>query len=120
MRKKNAVATVDEALQFTSGVPTELRDDIVEQLSSLNTRLKSFPSGSVQLRLFAKDFDTLSQKITLEAAIVGFPTLVATSQHYELGRAIQELRDDLIRLVGDAVDKTESKRKRFRRITRRA
>lgn len=119
MKKIKTAATVDEALQFTSGVPTDLRDIIVEQMSPLNARLKSFPSGTVELRLFAKDFDTLSQNITLEATIVGHPTLVATSQHHELGRAIQEVRDDLIRLMSDAVNKNEPRKNRFRRITKK-
>lgn len=120
MENYKSSATVDEALQFTSGVPTNLRDVIVEQMSPLNARLKSFPSGSVKLRLFAKDFDTLSQNITLEATIVGHPTLVATSQHHELGRAIQEVRDDLIRLMSDAVNKTEPRKSRLRRITKKS
>lgn len=115
MNSEQTSATVDESLQFTTGIPTELRDDIVEQLNSLNARLKSFPAGTVELRLFAKDFDTLSQKVTLEAMIVGHPTLVATSHHKEFGQAIQEVRDDLIRLMTDSVNKTEPRNNRQHR-----
>jgi len=118
MSTEQNAPTVDQALQFTTGIPSELRDEIVEQLSALNARLKSYPAGSVELRLFAKDFDTLSQKITLEAMIVGHKALVATSHHTELARAIQEVRDDLIRLMSDAVNKTEPRNNRFRRDTR--
>jgi hypothetical protein len=105
-------ATVDEALQYTAGFPGDLRDEIVVQLQPLNARLKSYPAGSVELRLFVKDFDTLSQKLTLEATIVGHKTLVSTSHHKEFHLAIQEVRDDLIRLMSDSVNKTEPRNNR--------
>ena len=112
MTAEPETATVDQALQYTSGFPGDLRDEIVDQLEALNARLKSYPAGSVELRLFAKDFDTLSQKVTLEASIVGHKTLVSTSHHKEFHLAIQEVRDDLIRLMSDAVNKSEPRNNR--------
>lgn len=105
-------ATVEESLRFTSGIPDSERDKVLSQLSPLNARLRSYKSGTVELRLFVKDRDTQSQRMTLEAQISGEATLVSTSKRATFTQALQEVRDDLIRQMTDARDKGEPRNKR--------
>jgi hypothetical protein len=109
--------TIEEVLFSTTGLPTTELDNIMKLLRPLEARLKSYRPGSVELHLVAKDFDTRQQKLTLEARIDGRETLVSTSQHMELQKALQEVRDDLMRLMTDAITKTEPRNNRSLRET---
>jgi hypothetical protein len=104
--------TIEAALVSTTGVPATELEGIIKLLRPLEARLKSYRPGSVDLHLVAKDFDTRQQKLTLEARINGHETLVATSQHMELQRAVQEVREDLMRLMTDAITKSEPRNNR--------
>jgi hypothetical protein len=110
--------TIETALISTTGLPTSHLDGIMSALRPLEARLRSYRPGSVELYLVAKDFDTRQQKLTLEARISGHGTLVATSQHRELQQAMQEVRDDLLRLMTDAITKTEPRNNRALRETK--
>jgi ribosome-associated translation inhibitor RaiA len=109
--------TIEEVLLSTTGLPTTELDNIMRLLRPLEARLKSYRPGSVELHLVAKDFDTRQQKLTLEARIDGHGTLVATSHHMELQKAIKEVREDLSRLMTDAITKTEPRNNRALRET---
>jgi hypothetical protein len=117
MTSEDNVSTVDESLTSTTGVPSTEFDAVLEQLQPLNARLRSYPAGKVELHLFVKDLDTQQQKITLEARIVGQATLVATSHKTGLQMGVQEVRDDLIRLMTDALNKQEPRNNRAHRDT---
>jgi ribosome-associated translation inhibitor RaiA len=110
------VATVDTCLQpLGGGLGPADRARIVDRWSRLDQRLKSFRSDEVILVLTVKERDTPSQQTTLEARIARRPTLVATSSHTELDRALNEVRDDLIRQLTDAKNRTEPRQNRRRR-----
>jgi hypothetical protein len=117
MTSQDNTATVDESLKSTTGVPSTEFDAVLEQLQPLNARLRSYSASAVELHLFVKDLDTQQQKITLEALIVGQPALVATSHKMGLQQGVQEVRDDLIRLMTDALNKQEPRNNRAHRDT---
>jgi ribosome-associated translation inhibitor RaiA len=59
-----------------------------------------------------KERDEPSQRTTLEAWIAGQPRLVATSDRQDFDAAIAEVRDDLIRQITDAKNRTEPRNNR--------
>ncbi len=103
----NGVATVEESLRLGSGFGQHERARIVDAWGSLDARLRSFPAGTVEMELSVKERDEASQRTVLEAWISGQPRVVATSDEPNLGRALNEVRDDLIRQLTDAKNRTE-------------
>jgi ribosome-associated translation inhibitor RaiA len=119
MKNHDDVATVDASLRLTGGVDPSERAAIVDHWTSLDHRLRSFRSDQVVLQLSIKDRDTAGQHTTLEATIAGFPRLVATSNQADFGRAINEVRDDLIRQLNDAKTRHEPRNNKHLRETTR-
>jgi ribosome-associated translation inhibitor RaiA len=113
----DTTATVHEALRLGGGVEPAERDGIVAHLASLDSRLRSFPSGAVELQLTIKERGTPSQRTTLEAWIARQPRLVATSTRNNFDQALTEVRDDLVRQITDAKNRTEPRNSRQRRDT---
>lgn len=99
--------TVADNLRLEYGVKQDEFDHVVDVLSRLDERLRSFRAEAVQLRLSVKERDEPSQRTTLEASIAGRPTIVATSNQEDLDAALAEVRDDLIRQITDAKNRTE-------------
>ncbi len=115
MTKNDDPATVDASLRLGGGIEEAERARIVKHWGRLDHRLRSFRAGSVDLEISVKDRDTPSQHMTLEAWIAGRPRLVATSTKTDFGSALSEVRDDLIRQLTDAKNKTEPRNNRRRR-----
>ena len=69
------------------------------------------------MELSVKERDTPSQRTTLEADISGWPRLVATSSHAAMGKALVEVRDDLLRQITDHKTRMEPRNNRHRRDT---
>jgi len=109
--------TVAETLQLTHGVPPAEFGHVVAALGRLDERLRSFPVGTVELHLGVKERDTPSQRTTLEARIAGRPRIIATSSRRDFDAALAEVRDDLIRQITDAKNRTEPRNSRVRRQT---
>lgn len=113
-------ATVDSALHLAGGIGTDERDRVVSLMSALDTRLRSFAIDEVELRLSVKDRSSLTQEMTLEALIAGHRRIVTTSGHARFEEALGEVRDDLIRRLGDLTGQTEVRNnRRLRRTIRR-
>jgi ribosome-associated translation inhibitor RaiA len=110
-------ATVESSLRLGSGFAADERDDIVVSWGSLTSRLESFPQGTVELELSVKERETPSQRTVLEAWIVGSHRLVATSEQADLDQALIEVRDELIRQLTDAKNRTEPRNRRALRDT---
>ena len=108
-------ATVAGSLQVEGEFYQTEVDELTEHWSKLDSRLRSFRKGSVELNLWVKERDTPSQQITLEAKIAGLKNMVATSSNSDLGRALNEVRDEMIRQVTDAKNKTEPRNNRHLR-----
>jgi hypothetical protein len=98
----NPTATISECLQVHGSLDSNETEELSEHWASLDTRLKSFEPTQVAMNLFVKDRDTVSQHLTLEAKIADWPTLVATTSEPEFGHALNVVRDEMIRLIGDA------------------
>ena len=99
--------TVADCLRLVHGVAPEELDRVVSALDRLDERLRSFKEGSVTLELTVKERDTPSQHTTLEASIDHWPRLVATSDREDFDGALKEVRDDLLRQITDAKNRTE-------------
>lgn len=99
--------TVADNLRLEYGVKPEEFDHVVEVLDRLDDRLKSFRAEAVELRLSVKERDEPSQRTTLEAIIAGRPLIIATSEEEDFDAALAEVRDDLLRQITDAKNRTE-------------
>ena len=100
-------ATVESSLRLGSGFDAQDRDRIVAGWGRLTSRLGSFPNGVVELEISVKERATPSQRTVLEAWIAGRDRLVATSEQTDLDKALTEVRDNLIRQLTDAKNRTE-------------
>lgn len=106
-------ATVDACLtEIGGGLTATDRERVVDLWHRLDQRLKSFRRDEVDLRLMVKEREQPSQHTTLEAHIARRPTLVATSKDTDLDRALAEVRDDLIRQLTDAKNRSEPRQNR--------
>ncbi len=101
--------TVASTLQVTHGITDAELGHVIDTLGRLDERLRSFRADAVELHLGVKERDMASQRTTLEARIAGRPRLVATSDRPDLDAALIEVRDDLIRQISDAKNRTEPK-----------
>ena len=61
----------------------------------------------MSLQLYLKDRDSKSQHLTLDAKIDGHNPMVATSSSSDLDRALNEVRDEMIRQLTDMKTKSE-------------
>lgn len=86
--------------------------DLIPHWSKLDQRLQSFVDRSIALDLHLHDRDTPDQHVVLEATIGGFPKFVATARSRELGPALTHVRDELIRQLSDAKNRTEPRNNR--------
>ena len=102
-RDKPETASLDQ-LALGSGFSPSDRDMVVDRLQQLNRRLRHFPANGAWLELRAKDREATTQKVTLTADLKGFPRFVCTSEDADLRAALADVRDDMIRQIGDAVD----------------
>lgn len=92
-------------LRLGDGFSDAERDRVVNRLEKLNRRLRKFPADGTDLLLTVKERDTTSQKVTLECGLPHFSRLVATSNEPDLKAALMEVREDLWRLIDDAVNR---------------
>lgn len=113
----DAVATVDSSLRLGGGMSPDERAAVIDDWSRLDARLRSFRPDEVELELTVKERDTPSQKTTLEAWVARRPRLVATSTETDLHAALREVRDDLIRQLTDAKNRSEPRNNRSLRET---
>lgn len=117
MNPSNDTANLSSSLRLGAGFHPDERASIEEQFASLDSRLRSFRSDAVDLELSVKERDQPSQRTVLDADIAGWPRLVATSTHTTLSQALTEVRDDLIRQITDAKERSEPRNNRQRRAT---
>jgi len=99
--------TVAGSLRLEYGVKPDEFDHVVGVLDRLDERLRSFRADAVELRLNVKERNEPSQRTTLEAIIAGRPPIVATSDREDFDAALTEVRDELIRQITDAKNRTE-------------
>ncbi len=110
-------ATVEACLRLGSGLAASERAHVLERFAPLDARLRSYPAAEVELVLHVKERDGADQKTTLEGWIASTERVVATSSRVPLDQALTEVRDDLIRQLSDAKNRTEPRQSRQRRDT---
>jgi ribosome-associated translation inhibitor RaiA len=94
-----------DALRLGTGFAASERDAIVDQFAQLDSRLRSL--RALDMELSVKERDGADQRVTLELWAAGIQRLVATSTRADMAAALQEVRDDMFRLVDDAVTRGE-------------
>ena len=110
-------ATVDASLRLGNGFSQDERRPIVEGWASLDARLRSFDAGTVDMELSVKERGEASQRTVLEVWISGQPRIVATSSEPDLAQAQREVRDELIRQLTDAKNRSEPRNNPSLRVT---
>ena len=100
-------ATVADSLTVHGDLHQADVDKLVDHWSKLDARLRSFDAGTVSMDLFVKDRDSKSQHVTLDVKIDHHDPLVATSSSTDLDRALNEVRDEMIRQLNDMKTKSE-------------
>lgn len=100
----NQTATVSECLRVHGSMTSKEIEELWGHWHPLDTRLRSFEPTHVEMDLYVKDRDTAGQHLTLEAKIAGWAPLVATTSEADFGHALNVVRDEMIRLIGDAKD----------------
>jgi ribosome-associated translation inhibitor RaiA len=112
-------ATVADSLTVHGDLHQADLDKLVDHWSKLDARLRSFDAGTVAMDLFVKDRDTKSQHVTLDVKIDRHDPLVATSSNTDLDRALNEVRDEMIRQLSDMKTKSEPRNNKHLRETPR-
>lgn len=110
-------ATVADSLTVHGDMYEADIDNLVDHWSKLDSRLRSFDAGTVSMQLFVKDRDTKSQHVTLDLKVNGHEPLVATSSSPDLDRALNEVRDEMIRQLNDMKTKSEPRSNKHLRDT---
>ena len=110
-------ATVSDSLTVHGDLHQADIDKLVDHWSKLDSRLRSFDAGTVSMQLFLKDRDAKSQRVTLDLKVDGHEPLVATSSNADLDRALNEVRDEMIRQLTDMKTKSEPRSNRHLRDT---
>lgn len=100
-------ATVADSLTVHGDLHGHDVEKLIDHWSKLDSRLRSFDAGTVDMQLFVKDRDTKSQHVTLDVKIDGYGPLVASSSSADLDHAFNEVRDEMIRQLTDAKGKRE-------------
>jgi ribosome-associated translation inhibitor RaiA len=105
-------SVVAAALHFENGIAPSEYDNVFDTFHRLNERLRSFPDGTVDLRLNVKERGQSSQHTTLLANIAGHTPMVATSSSANLQQALAEVSDELVRQITDNKNKSEPRHNR--------
>lgn len=96
------------------------RERLLHHWAKLDQRLQSFRNRTIDIDLHVNERDTPSQHVTLGVKIGGVQrSFVARSQAEDLGQALNEVRDEMIRQLRAAKDRTEPRHNRALRATGR-
>lgn len=101
---------ISEALRLGTGFADAEREHVLERLAQLDHRLRSYAGKHVDLDIHIKERDGADQHVTLECHIANLPRMVATSTLPDLDAALADVRDDMIRQIGDYHDKHDDRR----------
>lgn len=103
---------VAEALQVHGTFHPHERELLIEHWSKLDQRLQSFDGRAITLDLHIHDRDSSAQCVVLEATISGFSPFIAKDSSRDLDASLNRVRDELIRQLSDAKNKTEPRHNR--------
>ena len=94
---------VAERLRVHGHLTDAEHGDLLRHWTKLDQRLQSFGGRRIDIDLHVNERDTKSQHVTLDLQIGGFEPFVATDHSDDLGRALNKVRDEVIRQLTDAV-----------------
>ena len=107
---------VTEALRVHGTLYPREMDELLKHWAKLDQRLQSFRNRSIDLDLHVNERDTPSQHVTLGVKIGGWnKDFVARSHPDDLGHALNEVRDEMIRQLSDAKNRSEPRHNRHLR-----
>jgi ribosome-associated translation inhibitor RaiA len=112
-------ATVADSLTVHGDLHQADIDKLVDHWAKLDARLRSFDAGTVAMQLFVKERDTKSQHVTLDVKVDGHGPLIATSSNTDLDKALNEVRDEMIRQIDHMKTKSEPRNNKHLRDTAR-
>jgi hypothetical protein len=101
-----------ERLRLGAGFTTGDSDHVLELLAPLGRHLTRWSPEDVDLELIVKNRGGPEQKVTLEAWLPGWPSLVATAIDRDLDHALVDVRKDMIREIDDQKTKHEPRKGR--------
>ena len=104
-----------ERLRLGAGFSAEDSDHVLELLAPLGRHLVRWSPENVDLELQVKNRGGAEQKVTLEAWLPGWPSLVASSTGRDLDHALVEARKEMIRQIDDEKAKREPRQGRATR-----
>jgi ribosome-associated translation inhibitor RaiA len=96
-----------ERLRLGAGFGAEDRDHVLEMLSALGRHLAHWSADRVDLEISVKNRGGHEQKVTLEAWLPRWPSLVAHSADRELDHALVDVRKEMIRQIEDEKTKRD-------------
>jgi hypothetical protein len=104
-----------DRLRLGAGLSADDSDHVLELLAPLGRHLVRWRPEDVDLELIVKNRGGSEQKVTLEARLPGWPSLVATSVDRDLDHALVEVRKDMIRQIDDQKARQEPRKGRATR-----
>jgi ribosome-associated translation inhibitor RaiA len=104
-----------ERLRLGAGFSAEDRGHVLEVLSALNRHLAHWSPEQVDLEMSVKNRGGAEQKVTLEAWLPRWPSVVATSTERDLDHALIDVRKDMIRQIEDEKTRRELNKPRASR-----
>ena len=104
-------ASLEKNLRFESGFTADDEPRVRELFQKLERRLQVLPADGTELVLMVKDRDTGTQRVTLDARIPRYGHYVATSQLPDLHDALMDVREDLLKQLGNAIDRKKEKKR---------
>jgi hypothetical protein len=98
---ESSTQILEERLRLGAGFGDKDRGHLLGTLSALGRHLAHWSPEQVDLEISAKNRGGPEQKVTLEAWLPRWPSLVATSSDRELDHALIDVRKDMIRRIED-------------------
>jgi ribosome-associated translation inhibitor RaiA len=114
-RENGPTRILEERLRFGAGFGAEDRGHVLEVLSALDRHLAHWSPEQVDLEISVKNRGGPEQKVTLEAWLPHWPSLLATSTDRELDHAWIEVRKEMIRQIEDEKAKRQQHKARTSR-----
>lgn len=111
-RENSAARILEERLRLGAGIGADDRDRVLELLSPLGRHLAHWSPEQVDLEISVKNRGNTEQKVILEAWLPRWPSLVATSTEPELGHALVDVRQGMIRQIEDKKAKRDPRKLR--------
>ena len=103
---------VERALRVHGHLEPHELHGIVKHWTNLEHVLESFDTEAIDIRLFVNERDTPSQHVTLEVRLPGHHTLVAKAATADMGAALQDVRESMVRQLVDLKRRSEPRHSR--------